>query len=129
MHVNASPQRAEKFARIQQSFKLRLKLLQDVKTRWNSTLIMLIRFVRLEVPITRWMEDKEDAVDISDLVLEPEEWTQIKYIIQLTKRFALHGYTMSNSEFPTMQHVFVAYNALFDHLDAETTWLNRKTKA
>ncbi|KAI9778380.1 MAG: hypothetical protein M1816_004119 [Peltula sp. TS41687] len=129
VHVNASPQRAEKFERIQQPFKLRLKLLQDVKTRWNSTLIMLIRFVRLEGPVTRWMEDEEDAADIIDLALEPEEWTQIKYIIQLTKPFALHGYTMGNSEFPTVQHVFVAYNALFDHLDAETTRLNKKTKA
>jgi hypothetical protein len=129
VHINASPQRTEKFQAIQERHKLRLKLLQDVKTRWNSTLIMLVRFVRLEKPIGEWMEHCEDSADVNDLALDEDEWTQVKYIIQLTKPFALYGYTLGACSSPTVQHVFSAYNDIFDHLDEEKKRLGKKRRA
>ena len=102
--VNASPQRMEAFLRFQERFKLRLKLLQDVKTRWNSTLFMLLRFLRLKEPIMAWLEDAT-LMTIQDLIIEEEEWIQIRYVVQLTKPFALFGLTIGYCS-PTIHKVF-----------------------
>lgn len=54
-------------------------MLQDVKTRWNSTLYMLLRFLRLRDAITKWL-DEDGAAAMGDFGMEEEEWTQIKYV-------------------------------------------------
>ncbi len=107
----------EVFLRFQERFKLRLSLFQDVKTRWNSTLFMLLRFLRLKEPITEWLE-AVDFVTIQGLTIDDEEWIQIRYVIQLTKPFALFGLTIGYCSL-TLHKVFNTYNQIFDHLNDE----------
>ena len=92
-YVNASPQRAETFEAIQEQFGQRPKMLQNVKTRWNSTCLMLIRAILLQKALQHWFHTKDD-VCITSLALHDQKWQQVHYIVQLIKLFALHGYTI-----------------------------------
>ena len=119
----------ETFKRVQRDHKLDLKMLQDVKTRWNSTCLMLMRALRLQKAIQQWFDQEKETVAVQKLILEEHEWGQIRYIIQLTKPFALLGYLVGATSGPTIHMVFTVYNKLFSHLDEEKTRLNRKKKA
>ena len=59
-----------------------LKLILDVKTRWNSTYYMLKRFDELGMYVTQL----EESFDFPD----EEEMNQIRIIINLQRNFILH---------------------------------------
>ena len=42
VYINATAQRAESFREIQEDYDLDLKMLQDVRQRWNSIYYMLV---------------------------------------------------------------------------------------
>ncbi|XP_060877420.1 E3 SUMO-protein ligase ZBED1-like [Metopolophium dirhodum] len=60
-----------------------LKLKQDVRTRWNSTLIMFERLVKLKEPLTIVMISLKEAPSN----LTPEEWVIVEDIIPLLRPF------------------------------------------
>ena len=93
IYVNASPQRVETSKAIQEQFGQRLKMLQDVKTPWNSACLMLMRAIRIQKVLQHWFHTK-DNVCITNIALHDQEWQQVQYIVQLIKCFALHGYTI-----------------------------------
>ncbi|KAI9870695.1 MAG: hypothetical protein M1823_008665, partial [Watsoniomyces obsoletus] len=88
---------------------------------------MLMRAVRLQEALQHWFEIDENS-KIQRLRLDDVEWQQIRYVIQLTKPFALPGYIVSTRDTPSINQVFSTYNALFDHLDDEKAKLGRKKK-
>jgi hypothetical protein len=129
--VNASSQRRERFRLIQHDFPPEpasptpILLLQDCRTRWNSTFLMLHRAQRLRAAINRfvqtWLKD-----DISAFALSPLEWKQLQYLIELTYPFYSFTVDLSEEEGPSVHRVFDIYNSLFDHLDDSIARLSRK---
>ena len=72
VYVNASPKRAKIFKAVKEQFGQRLKMLQDVKTRWNFTCLMLMRALHLQKALEHWFYTK-DNVCITKLTLQNQE--------------------------------------------------------
>lgn len=78
---------ASKFTSYQRQMrpdKVPLKLVNDVKTRWNSSYMMLERLLKVQEPLEAAM-----GVLRTDLVLlTPEDWTTIADLCLILKPFA-----------------------------------------
>ncbi|KAJ6105315.1 hypothetical protein N7523_010125 [Penicillium sp. IBT 18751x] len=118
--IRASPQRRDSFLKIQPGQGL--MPLQDVKTRWNSTFLMLRRAKRLRVFITQFC----DQFDYQDFALHDDQWRQIDYLLYLTKPFFDFTLALSKTRDSTSHLVFQIYNKLFEHLDKAKAQLERK---
>jgi len=79
--IGASPQRCQHFIETQNnSVKIPTTLLYDVKTRWNSTLNMLERSVRLR----EFTKDLlQTYAEFTPLWSTPEEWRQIEDMLEV----------------------------------------------
>ena len=55
-------------------------LIYDIKTRWNSTLNMLERALRLKDFTREWIKDYPSY---TPLWSTPSEWKQVEYILQV----------------------------------------------
>lgn len=85
----------------QLGFTQLLKLKQDVRTRWNSTLIMLERLVKLKEPLTVTMISVKEA----PTNLTPEEWVIIEDIVPLLRAFNSLTIELSAEQYPTISKV------------------------
>lgn len=119
--MNASPQRRETFYNLQGE-KSKLMPLQDVKTRWNSTFLMLRRAKRLR----SFFQPFCDEYERPEMVLEDEEWRQVDYLLFITQPFFDFTVELSKTRDVTTHHVFLIYNKLFEHLELSITQLTRK---
>lgn len=96
--------------------------MQDVKTRWNSTFLMLRRAKRLR----RFFVPFCTELDRLDLALDDEEWRQIDYLLWITEPFFDFTNELSKTKDTTTHYVFKIYNKLFEHLEKSITQLERK---
>jgi len=79
--VGASPQRRQHFIEIQNNrVKIPTTLLYDVTTRWNSTLNMMERSVRLREFTKDWLQT---YAEFTPLWSPQDEGRQIEYILEL----------------------------------------------
>ncbi|XP_072400765.1 E3 SUMO-protein ligase ZBED1-like [Diabrotica undecimpunctata] len=85
------------------------KLKKDVVTRWNSTYLMLERFVELEEAIRTTLA-LMDSVSLP--VIPTEEWTFIKELIIILKPFYDITELMSAEKYVTLSLVIVITNGL-----------------
>lgn len=120
-YINKSPQRREAFQNLQIT-EPKLVLMQDVRTRWNSTYLMLRRAKRLQTVCD------EFCVQYSrhDLQLGQEEWRQVDYLLTITQPFYTFTTTLSKSKDITVHTIFGIYNKLFSHLEKSMAKLARK---
>ncbi|KAF7174372.1 hypothetical protein CNMCM6106_008623 [Aspergillus hiratsukae] len=111
--INASPQRREAFYDLQ-SEAPKLVPIQDVKTRWNSTFLMLRRAKRLQPIFGQFCSQNGH----DHLMLDQEEWRQIEYLLWITQPFFKFTTALSQTKDVTFHVIFSIYNKLFDHLEA-----------
>ncbi|KAG0154267.1 hypothetical protein PDIDSM_1647 [Penicillium digitatum] len=78
IYVNASPQRRETFYNLQTT-NIKIVPIQDVKTRWNSTFLMLRRAKRLRAIFSLFCTE----YDCEEMLLSEQEWRQIDYLFAL----------------------------------------------
>jgi hypothetical protein len=121
IYVNASPQRRDTFYNLQTTEK-KLVPIQDVKTRWNSTFLMLRRAKRLRPIFTPFCIE----YDREYLLLNDEEWRQIDYLLCITEPFFIYTTQLSKTRDVTAHYVFKIYNKLFEHLEQSMKQLHRK---
>lgn len=122
--INASPQRREAFYNLQTETP-KLVPIQDVKTRWNSTFLMLRRAKRLQPIFNLFcLQNGHDH-----LILDQEEWRQIEYLLWITQPFFKFTTALSQTKDVTFHVIFSIYNKLFDHLEASIHRLQRKKVA
>lgn len=130
IYIHASPQRLETFENLQKDpdhADLRqrdpkLKPIQDVKTRWNSTYLMLRRAKRLRGFFQPFCEE----YDCKEMLPSEEEWRQIDYLLYITEPFFYYTTELSKTRDVTVHLVFKIYNALFEHLEQLKKQLRRK---
>jgi hypothetical protein len=96
--------------------------MQDVKTRWNSTFLMLQRAKNLQTICDKYCSE----CGLSDLVLTGDEWKQIDYLLSITQPFFNFTTVLSKTKDVTIHIVFSIYNQLFDHLEKSIDQLRRK---
>ncbi|EED14570.1 conserved hypothetical protein [Talaromyces stipitatus ATCC 10500] len=120
--VNASPQHRDTFYALQTT-ATKILPIQDVKTRWNSTFLMLRRTKRLQAIFIPFCTEWERP----DLLLNNEEWRQVDYLIWITHPFYEFTTELSKTKDVTTHHVFKIYNLLFKHLESTIIQLKRKS--
>ncbi len=136
IYVNASSQRTQVFYGVQTDHPAKsangavpsgkLRLLQDVKTRWNSTYLMCVRCLRLQEAIDEYWGTVSRRRAVRDLKLSAVEWKKVEYLVELMKPYAMHGVLLGASVRPTIGLVWEKYMSLFDHIDREKAVLGRK---
>lgn len=120
IRIRGSPQRRETFrdivkARCDDDAKAHLELLRDVKVRWNSTLAMLARAVKLRKAYDGFCELL--AADFERNQLDDNDWQMIWYTMRYLDSFKEFTDILSGENYPTINTVVPAYNWLFNHLD------------
>ncbi|KAJ9480453.1 hypothetical protein VN97_g13120 [Penicillium thymicola] len=96
--------------------------IQDVKTRWNSTFLMLRRAKRLRAIFSLFCAE----YDCEEMLLSEQEWRQIDYLLYITEPFFDYTSQLPKTRDVTAHYVFKIYNKLFDHLEQSQAQLRRK---
>jgi len=122
--VNRSSHRRETFLNLQPKDKAVVPI-QDVRTRWNSTYLMLQRAKRLRSVFDEYCLQW----NCPELKLSQEEWRQVDYLLWLTHPFFKFTTALSKTRDVTVHTVFSIYNRLFDHLDQSIEKISPKTVA
>lgn len=78
-----------------------LKLKQDVRTRWNSTLVMLERLFKLKEPVTIVLMSLRDGQSN----LTPSQWDVVEDVIPLLQPFDKITVELSSEKTPTISKV------------------------
>ncbi|KAJ5300082.1 hypothetical protein PENANT_c146G01845 [Penicillium antarcticum] len=120
--ITASPQRREAF-RALQTTEPKLLPIQDVRTRWNYTFLMLERAKKLQRVFNQYCSTHQYV----QFQLGQEEWRQVEYLLLVTKPFFHYTKILSKTQDVTVHSVFSIYKELFSHLDDVTELLERKT--
>ena len=125
--INASPQRLEEFKKLQEddpdNSKLPVGMIQDVKTRWNSTVLMLERACRLRKYIKAWVENNPKERTCYPSL---DEWKQINYVIIALNPFLNFTLLVSSSKSVTIDKAWQIYNTLLGHIETLRGSLERK---
>ena len=90
----------------------------DISIWWNSTYDMVLRAMRLRIPLRNWLDEQvlmEPGLD--RLALLTLDWKKLKYLIILLRPFAEYTSLIRNTRDATINHTWNVYNVLFDHLD------------
>ena len=101
-------------------------LLQDVKTRWNSTFDMLLRARRLKLVIEQWIAHDWKFLE---LLLTKDEWCQIDEAILFLKPFSDYTRDISSMTNATIHNAFFIYYDIFDHISKQRCWVSKLAKA
>ncbi|QVM12424.1 hypothetical protein D8B26_007053 [Coccidioides posadasii str. Silveira] len=113
--TNASPQLAARFREYQQENQR--KMIQDVRTRWNSTYEMCVRALLLRQAVDLWIQDSSPKYQ--RLRLLDHDWKQLEYMVGLLQPFSRFTKVLSKTTGPTIHLVWATYNHLFQHLERE----------
>ena len=88
----------------QESTRL-LRMVGDISIRWNSTYDMILRAMRLRIPLQNWLDEQvllEPGLD--GLALSTLDWKKLKYLIILLRPFAEYTSLIGNMRDATINH-------------------------
>ena len=117
--IVASPQRLAQFKDLQKDTAAPIGLIQDVKTRWNSTYEMLGRALRLQSYIEQWVALPTTENKYSELLMSQEEWTHIQEATIFLKPLSDYTQAVSTGQDATIHNAFFIYNDIFDHIEKQ----------
>ena len=123
IYINVSPQRRDDFwaKQSKDGTKDPLYPIQDVRTRWNLTFLMLERAIRIKPALDSYCKLKWVKMRIRS-----DEWRQITYLLHITKPFFVFTTALCKTKDITIYSVFNIYNALFQHIESSITKLKQK---
>ena len=91
-----------------------LRLIQDVSTRWDSTLHMMLRAVLLQEAIDKFTTEFTPANIFS---ISAQEWRHITYLIDVTRQFSFWTSNIGVASGARLGFVLPAYDELFEGLE------------
>jgi hypothetical protein len=97
----------------------------DVKTRWKSTLELLVRAFGSQEFTREWLQNPKYP-EYRPLFTTQDEWTIVKYRMEALKAFRYWTLWMSKRHIVTFLHVIKVYNDMFDHMDGVIRALAQK---
>ncbi|CAB4488750.1 unnamed protein product [Rhizophagus irregularis] len=113
--VRASPQRRECFSMQCTVLKIKdLELIPDIRTRWNSTYMMMNRALYLCEPL-HYMASADNELKI--YLLSDEDWNRIQEVESLMECFQTATLAMSEANHPTLCQTIPIYNYLLDIIE------------
>ncbi|XP_022910339.2 E3 SUMO-protein ligase ZBED1-like [Onthophagus taurus] len=98
------------------------KLIQAVRTRWNSTYYMLKRLVEQGEAILSVLSDRTitSRIQAGHLMLEEEEWITMEYCIAMLEPFELVTTLLSSESQPTISIVVPILKSLAENFISKT---------
>jgi hypothetical protein len=96
-----------------------------VKTGWNSTLELLEHGYRLCEFTRAWLKTPKYC-DYWPLFTTQDEWTIVKYVMEVLRQFRYWTLWMSKQHIITLHHDITVYNDMFDHMDGVMRALAKK---
>jgi len=97
----------------------------DVKTHWISTLELIERAFRLRQFTREWLNYLKYS-DYRPLFTTQDDWTILKYLMEVLWRFQYWTLWISNKHTVTLHHVTRVYNDMFNHMDGVMRALAKK---
>jgi len=124
--ITLTPGRRNKFIDCQKA-KVRIAVLpiMDVKTSWNSILELLERAYWLPQFTCEWLDNPKYS-DYRPLFTSQDEWTIVKYVMEVLRPFRYWTLWMSKRHAVTLHHVITVFNDMFDHMDGVMRALAKK---
>jgi len=110
-----------------QKAKVLISLLpiMEGKTQWDSTLELLERAHRLCEFTHEWLKNPKHS-DYQPLFTTQDEWTIVKYLVDVLRPFRYWTMWMSTRHTVTLDHVITVYNDMFNHMDGMMRALAKK---
>jgi len=96
--------------------------MQDVRTRWNSTFLMLRRAKRLQLIFDKFCQEYNQPY----IQLSQKKWRQVDYLLSITQPFFIFTNIVSKNNDITIHTVFGIYNTLFNYIEKSKAQLARK---
>lgn len=87
-----------------------LQFISDVKTRWNSTFLMIQRFLKLEVAVRLVTVAREKLTPLMD-----EDWSVMKLLEQMLLPFFEFTELVSGDTYATLSLLYPAVRAVLHH--------------
>jgi len=88
----------------------------DGKTSWNSTLELREYAYQLLEFTDEWHQNQKYC-DYRPLFIPQDEWTVVKYVMEVLRLFRYWTLRMSKRHTVTLHHVITVYNDMFDYMD------------
>jgi len=124
--ITLTPGRRNEFINCQQAtVRIAVLPILDVKTRWNLTLELLKGAYRICQFTREWIKNPEYG-DYWPLFTTQDEWTIVKYVIEVFRPFRYWTLWMSKRHTITFCHIITVYNDMFDRTDGVMQTLARK---
>jgi len=101
--------------------------IMDVNTQWNSTLEFLERACRFREFTPEWWKHPKYS-DYRSLYAKEDEWTILKYIIEVLMPFQSWTLWMAKTHMVALHQVITIYNYMFVHMDG-VLWALAKDKS
>jgi hypothetical protein len=105
-----------------------LQMIQDVKTCWDSTFLMIERVWKLQSAVDVWLEieakhecttSTQNKQSLSVLKLHPSEWLQLKHLLEILQHFYAATKLLSITSELCIQHAWREFNDCFTHLEQQ----------
>jgi len=99
--------------------------IMDVITRWNSTMELVEWGYPLWEFTREWLKNPKYS-DFCALLTTQDEWTIVKYVMEVSRPFRYWALWMSKRHTITLHHVITVYNDMVDHMDGVMRALAKK---
>jgi len=124
--ITLTPGRRNQFIDCQKAnVRIAVLPIMYVKTHWNWTLELLECAYRLREFTWEWLKNPEYS-DYRPLFTTQDEWTIVKYVMEVLRPFRYWTLWMSKRHPVTLHHVMTVYDDMFDHMDGVMRALAKK---
>lgn len=104
-----------------------LMIIQDVETRWNSTLAMMRRLIEIMGPLNAVMTSEKE---LRPLMLTSNELRQVEEVVELLQDFETATLQVSSEQQPTVSMILPIMKLVTpDPKDCKTSFIGRAKKA